>query len=229
MTKSKKNDKTIKSTPKVEKNEIEEKENKDVKKVFIEDEVKVQKPKTKKKIDKKEIQKIVIIMLGIAIFFTVIFFISEKITGCDFGNFCSKVEKNKKEENPLLAEGEELDENKMKELTEITYEEYKTALKDKKNSTVIYLASDSSYWTQYETPILKSVAYEYDLDVKYLNYDELSEDEINAITKLDASISKETPAILIVKNKKLVASKTTTLTISGFVEFLKENKIISEE
>ena len=229
MTKSKKNDKTIKSTPKIEKNEIEEKENKDVKKVFIEDEVKVQKPKTKKKIDKTEIQKIVIIMLGIAIFFTVIFFISEKITGCDFGNFCSKVEKNKKEENPLLAEGEELDENKMKELTEITYEEYKTALKDKKNSTIIYLASDSSYWTQYETPILKSVAYEYDLDVKYLNYDELSEDEINAITKLDDSISKETPAILIVKNKKLVASKTTTLTISGFVEFLKENKIISEE
>lgn len=250
--KTNKNDKNVKSTgkgsKKVEKNpekkttkpevkavkeekvtvkeEVKAVEEKEVKKVVIEDAVKVQKPKAKREFDKKEIQKIAITVLGALVFILAVFFVSNKITDCDFGKFCDKVEENQKDVNPLLAEGEVLDDTKMKELTEITYSDYDKALKSKKETTVIYLVSDNSYWNQYETPILKSVAYQYNLDIKYLNYDNLKEEEISAITKLDENITKDTPALLIVNNKKLVASQTTPASTSGLVSFLTENKII---
>lgn len=220
----KSNEKEVKSTKKEVK-----KETVDVKKVVIKDEIKVQKPKKKTvEFNKKDIEKVVITILIVIVFVLAIFFISNKISDCSFGNYCKKVEENNKNTNPLLANGEVLDETLMKELSEITYSEYQKALKDKKNQTVIYLSSDSSYWTQYETPILKSVAFEYNLDIKYLAYDKLSEKEIEEITKLDSNISKETPAVLIVKNKKLVASKTTPLTISNFVDFFNEQGVITK-
>lgn len=235
--KTNKKDKEVKSTVKennktenkVVKEEVKTVEEKEVKKVVIEDAVKVQKPKGSRDFDKKEIQKIVITILGALVFILAIFFVSNKITDCDFGKFCDKVEENKKDINPLLAEDEELDETKMKELTEINYSDYEKALKSKKETTVIYLVSDSSYWNQYETPILKSVAYQYDLDVKYLNYDNLTEEQVSAITKLNDKITKETPALLIVNNKKLVASQTTPLSTSGMVSFLTENEIIKTQ
>ena len=176
--KANKNDKNVKSTTKEEKKVTETKE---VKKVVIDEPVKVQKPKSKYDFDKKSIEKGIITVLGAIVFLLAIFFVSNKITDCDLGKFCDKVEENKKDVNPLLAEGEVLDETKMKTLTEINYEEYEKALKSKKTTTVVYLVSDSSYWNQYETPILKSVAYNYDLDIKYLNYDNLTEEQVAAI------------------------------------------------
>lgn len=224
--KANKNDKNVKSTTKEEKKVTETKE---VKKVVIDEPVKVQKPKSKYDFDKKSIEKGVITVLGAIVFLLAIFFVSNKITDCDLGKFCDKVEENKKDVNPLLAEGEVLDETKMKTLTEINYEEYEKALKSKKTTTVVYLVSDSSYWNQYETPILKSVAYNYDLDIKYLNYDNLTEEQVAAIEKLNKNITKETPALLIVNNKKLVASQTTPLSTSGMVSFFTDNKIIKSE
>ena len=218
--KANKNDKNVKSTTKEEKKVTETKE---VKKVVIDEPVKVQKPKSKYDFDKKSIEK------GIITVLVAIFFVSNKITDCDLGKFCDKVEENKKDVNPLLAEGEVLDETKMKTLTEINYEEYEKALKSKKTTTVVYLVSDSSYWNQYETPKLKSVAYNYDLDIKYLNYDNLTEEQVAAIEKLNKNITKETPALLIVNNKKLVASQTTPLSTSGMVSFFTDNKIIKSE
>ncbi len=224
--KANKNDKNVKSTTKEEKKVTETKE---VKKVVIDEPVKVQKPKSKYDFDKKSIEKGIITVLGAIVFLLAIFFVSNKITDCDLGKFCDKVEENKKDVNPLLAEGEVLDETKMKTLTEINYEEYEKALKSKKTTTVVYLVSDSSYWNQYETPILKSVAYNYDLDIKYLNYDNLTEEQVAAIEKLNKNITKETPALLIVNNKKLVASQTTPLSTSGMVSFFTDNKIIKSE
>ena len=108
------NNKNVKSTTKETSKVTETKE---VKKVVIDEPVKVQKPKQKHDIDKKSIQKGVITVLIALVFVLGLFFISNKITDCDLGKFCDKVEENKKDINPLLAEGEVLDETKMKELS----------------------------------------------------------------------------------------------------------------
>ena len=69
----------------------------------------------------------------------------------------------------------------------------------------------------------------YNDTVDYLNYDNLTEEQVAAIEKLNKNITKETPALLIVNNKKLVASQTTPLSTSGMVSFFTDNKIIKSE
>lgn len=135
----------------------------------------------------------------------------------------------------------------MTDLKEISYGEYYKLLKSK-NTSVIYLGRNNSADNEFAISQLKRASYEtgvqiYSLDVYdvYMaeTYSDKATDEQKAIAKkFMASLSLfddglTTPAVLIVKNGKLVASKIqsgyTQIETSSYVSFLKENKLAKSE
>lgn len=135
----------------------------------------------------------------------------------------------------------------MTDLKEISYSEYYKLLKSK-NTSVIYLGRNNSADNEFAISQLKRASYEtgvqiYSLDVYdvYMaeTYSDKATDEQKAIAKkFMASLSLfddglTTPAVLIVKNGKLVASKIqsgyTQIETSSYVSFLKENKLAKSE
>ena len=135
----------------------------------------------------------------------------------------------------------------MNDLKEISYSEYYKLLKSK-NTSVIYLGRSNSADNDFAISQLKRASFEtgvqiYSLDVYdvYMaeTYSDKATSEQKAIAKkFMASLSLfddglTTPAVLIVKNGKLIASKIqsgyTQIETSSYVSFLKENKLAKSE
>ena len=135
----------------------------------------------------------------------------------------------------------------MNDLKEISYSEYYKLLKSK-NTSVIYLGRSNSADNDFAISQLKRASFEtgvqiYSLDVYdvYMaeTYSDKATDEQKAIAKkFMASLSLfddglTTPAVLIVKNGKLIASKIqsgyTQIETSSYVSFLKENNLVKSE
>ena len=135
----------------------------------------------------------------------------------------------------------------MNGLKEISYSEYYKLLKSK-NTSVIYLGRSNSADNDFAISQLKRASFEtgvqiYSLDVYdvYMSetYSDKATSEQKAIAKkFMASLSLfddglTTPAVLIVKNGKLIASKIqsgyTQIETSSYVSFLKENNLVKSE
>lgn len=135
----------------------------------------------------------------------------------------------------------------MNGLKEISYSEYYKLLKSK-NTSVIYLGRSNSADNDFAISQLKRASFEtgvqiYSLDVYdvYMaeTYSDKATSEQKAIAKkFMASLSLfddglTTPAVLIVKNGKLIASKIqsgyTQIETSSYVSFLKENNLVKSE
>ena len=135
----------------------------------------------------------------------------------------------------------------MNDLKEISYSEYYKLLKSK-NTSVIYLGRSNSADNDFAISQLKRASFEtgvqiYSLDVYdvYMaeTYSDKATSEQKAIAKkFMASLSLfddglTTPAVLIVKNGKLIASKIqsgyTQIETSSYVSFLKENNLVKSE
>lgn len=135
----------------------------------------------------------------------------------------------------------------MNDLKEISYSEYYKLLKSK-NTSVIYLGRSNSADNDFAISQLKRASFEtgvqiYSLDVYdvYMaeTYSDKATSEQKAIAKkFMASLSLfddglTTPAVLIVKNGKLIAPKIqsgyTQIETSSYVSFLKENNLVKSE
>ena len=135
----------------------------------------------------------------------------------------------------------------MNDLKEISYSEYYKLIKSK-NTYVIYLGRSNSADNDFAISQLKRASFEtgvqiYSLDVYdvYMaeTYSDKATSEQKAIAKkFMASLSLfddglTTPAVLIVKNGKLIASKIqsgyTQIETSSYVSFLKENNLVKSE
>lgn len=135
----------------------------------------------------------------------------------------------------------------MNDLKEISYSEYYKLLKSK-NTSVMYLGRSNSADNDFAISQLKRASFEtgvqiYSLDVYdvYMaeTYSDKATSEQKAIAKkFMASLSLfddglTTPAVLIVKNGKLIASKIqsgyTQIETSSYVSFLKENNLVKSE
>ena len=135
----------------------------------------------------------------------------------------------------------------MNDLKEISYSEYYKLLKSK-NTSVIYLGRSNSADNDFAISQLKRASFEtgvqiYSLDVYdvYMaeTYSDKATSEQKAIAKkFMASLSLfddglTTPAVLIVKNGKLIESKIqsgyTQIETSSYVSFLKENNLVKSE
>jgi len=154
----------------------------------------------------KEIVQGIGIGIGILLVLIILFVVSENTgdrTGDKTGS--SQTTSTTEEANPLLEDGQVLDEEKMKSVEEITIEDFKSYLK-KKTTTVVMLGYDDCYWCQQQKPILESVMYEYDLDVKYLKVDKehLSEEDYDYLTGLHEDLEGfGTPTFLAIRSKKV--------------------------
>lgn len=97
-----------------------------------------------------------------------------------------------------------------------------------KERTIIYYASTSCAYCSLQTPILETIADDYDLDYYYLDSSKLSNSERDKIlNKLD--IEHKTPTIVIVEDGEVVATSIGYTEGKDLVDFFIENKLLEKD
>ena len=118
----------------------------------------------------------------------------------------------------------------------ITLNEYLEKLKGEEKS-IIYIARPTCSWCQKETPILKKIIGQYDLDVYYLNtenfYDSAKQDYTEEGYTFMASSEKYkdgfgTPNTIIVQNGEIVDGAFGYVEANDLKNLLKSNGFINE-
>lgn len=117
-----------------------------------------------------------------------------------------------------------------KKLTNISYPEF-TGLVKSSTKTVVMVGRPDCSWCQKLMPIMQNLANKNNIDIKYLNVNNFTEEDFAGFDKLDKASNPNsnggTPMTFIVANGKIEAR------LDGYVEsdkveaFLKTNKIIS--
>lgn len=172
----------------------------------------------------EEILKTIGVILGIILALVALFFVSEN-TG-DRKNDRSGVVQEE-EKNPLLEDGQVLNEEEIAEIPEITYEEFKKLLK-KKTTTVVMLGYDECYWCQEQKPILGNVMFEKKIEnVKYLNINKLEEKQYDELVGLHKDLeSLGTPTFISIKSKKVKKVSPNAKTKTQLIEMFTDMGII---
>lgn len=186
-----------KTTKKAKKDEKEIKKEKNVK----EEKQEVKEEIVTSKEQEKELEEIVanrnkeLKTLGVCILVVValvaLFFLSESRDKSNDKGYVSN--------NPLSQE--EIKEEEQKDFNDITFAQFSDLI-NAEGSHIIFVGRPTCSWCNYQTPVLKNVAYLYNLEVNYLNIDTFTSDEFTAFIELDESSSAEqgiaTPKIFVV-------------------------------
>ena len=110
-----------------------------------------------------------------------------------------------------------------------------TTLLNGESAEIIYLARPGCAFCQKQEPIVKQIIAEHDVVFHYLNTDNLTQDQFNAIIDLDEDESLfgengknfGTPTVLIVKEGKIVDAQVGYTEKAEFEKFLQNNGFIS--
>lgn len=123
-----------------------------------------------------------------------------------------------------LAFEERIPEDEQKELTLIGIDDYLN-LKAGSNLAIIYIARPTCTFCTKEEPIVKNLVYLYDLQVNYLNTDELDEESFTKLIESDEYFKSGlgTPLILLVKDNKIVDKAPGYHTKSELISFFEKN------
>lgn len=119
-------------------------------------------------------------------------------------------------------------ESEKKEFKEINLEEYLTRYNNEEKSIVL-LGKPTCQYCQIVEPILSNIAYNYDLDIYYLDIDKLNEEDTQKLMESNEFLKNNygTPILVIISNKN-IDDKVDGLTDKGhYIEFFKENKFIN--
>lgn len=177
----------------------------------------------------REVVNAVGIIILLVVVFGGIFFLSEN-TG---DRSLDKGEVEQEEQvvtNPLLEEGQTIDEEKMKELDVIDYEEFQKYLKKKKATTVVLLGYDDCYWCQQQKPILQMLMYEKDLDVKYLKTTDLTKAQVAEIEELNEELEGfGSPVLIAIKNKKVSVMSSGAINRTQLIAAFEKIGLLKEE
>lgn len=123
---------------------------------------------------------------------------------------------------------------KLKENGTITTSEAKEIMKNfdkyynSKERTVIYYASTTCGWCSLQTPILETIAADYDMDYIYVDASKLGKSQIKEVTE-KLGIKASTPTTVIVENKKVIDVANGFTEATAYVEFFKTNGLIPED
>lgn len=129
--------------------------------------------------------------------------------------------------NNAEKESASVKEDEMKEFIDInmdTYLDYYNGNEQK----IVLIARPTCHYCQIAEPIIHNVAYQYDLDIHYLNTDNFSEDDQSKLINSDEFFSEGfgTPLLLSVSEGS-IKSKVDGLTdYEHYIEFFKENGYI---
>lgn len=123
----------------------------------------------------------------------------------------------------------DIPEEEQKEHTEIDIDKY-LALKEGSELSIIYIARPTCGFCVKQGPELKNVAYLYNLNINYLNTDELDQDGFNKLIASDSYFSEGfgTPLTLLVKDNKIVDKAEGYRTKDELITFFKTNNLIAE-
>ena len=221
--------KTVNKTvpKKVEKKVVEPVKKEETKKV-----VEVPKVVEKKATEKKEEKKIIlstnalytIIGLGVLAIVIVLSFVIKP----------SDSEYNKESNtgtntttNSSSPADENIPEDQRKELNSISIDQYLEMLKGEE-AKVIYIGRPTCGHCVKQKPIMENIKFEYDVEINYLNTDELSDEGINKLISSNEYFSEGfgTPLTLIVKNNEIVDKAVGETSKKNMVEMFKNNSLI---
>ena len=181
---------------------------------------------------KENIEKIktaVIIVLILIIVFGASYFASE-LQECGNTNTSTDTTENSSNDSSsdtTTTTTSDIPEDEQGDLNDIDIDEY-LDLKEGKDASVIYIARPTCHYCQEMEPIVRNIVYEYDIEVNYLNTDELDDDGQAKLIKSDDYFSEGygTPLLLVVKDDEIVDIQEGLTEKDATVEFLKTNGII---
>lgn len=124
-------------------------------------------------------------------------------------------------------EQESIPEDEQGDLNMINIDQY-LSLKQESNLSIIYIARPTCSYCQMQEPIVKNLVYLYNINVNYLNTDELDEDGFNQLIASDEYFNEGfgTPLILLVKDNKIVDKAPGYHSKNELITFFQNNGII---
>ena len=123
---------------------------------------------------------------------------------------------------------------KLKENGTIQNSESKQIMKDfykyynSKERTVIYYASATCGWCSLQTPILETIASDYDMDYFYVDNSKLAKKQREEIAD-KLGISTSTPTTVIVENGKVIDVANGFTPARNYVKFFSSNGLIPKD
>lgn len=125
------------------------------------------------------------------------------------------------------ATQEEIPEDKRKELNSISIDQYLEMLKGEE-AKVIYIGRPTCGHCVAQKPIMENIKFEYDVEINYLNTDELNDEGINKLITSNEYFSEGfgTPLTLIVKNNDIVDKAVGETSKKDMVAMFKKNSLI---
>lgn len=114
--------------------------------------------------------------------------------------------------------------------TEISYAEYEEKLNAEAPFLVVIINDGCGYCEMYE-PIVEEVAEEYNLPIYYINLANLTSEEYSALSSSNTYLKKNqwgTPTTLFMYGNAVVDSIGGYVDKETFVEFVKENFVVTE-
>lgn len=116
-----------------------------------------------------------------------------------------------------------------KEFEEIDMDEYLDIYEDE-DMSIVFLGSSSCGYCKVAQPIVENVAYEYDLDIYYLNSGEFSENDKEDFISSNELFSEGygTPMILIVSDGEIITYLDGLTYHDDYVKFFRDNGFIKE-
>ena len=120
--------------------------------------------------------------------------------------------KNSEEQNPFV---------KINVTTYLKY--YKSSKK-----RVVFIGRPTCYYCQVAVPIIQKLAYDYDLEINYINVNEFEgDDESNFLNSDETYINGfSTPLVVIVSNSKVNDKQEGLTDYAHYLKMFKDNKII---
>lgn len=188
----------------------------------------------KNKMDIEKMKNIIIIVLVLIIVFGASF-MATGVNGNNTKNDSNETE-NTDTEGQVSAdaskaeeESKSIKEEEQKDLEEIDVARY-LELREEKEPSVIYIARPTCHYCEIQSPIIKNIAYNYDLTIHYLNTDAMEGEEITKFTKSDKTFEEGfgTPCTIIVKGSKIVGKMEGLTDREEMINFFKNNGIIVE-
>ena len=180
----------------------------------------------------EKIKNATIVVLVLIIVFGASYFTSE-LQECDNGGSSKTTtsstnnSSNDNSSSSTTSTSSDIPEDEQGDLNDIDIDEY-LDLKEGKDASVIYIARPTCHYCQEMEPIVRNIVYEYDIEVNYLNTDELDDDGQAKLIKSDDYFSEGygTPLLLVVKDDEIVDIQEGLTEKDATVEFLKTNGII---
>ncbi len=137
--------------------------------------------------------------------------------------------KEKKYKNSVEEESDKIKKSEMVDFDKIDIDKYLELYKGK-DASVVMIGRSGCEYCQIAEPIVRHVAYKYKLKIYYLSLDSFDDEARKKLLNSDKLFKDaggvNTPMVMIVKKKKIVAYLDTMSSGEEYIKFFKDNGII---